>query len=102
MSVKWYRCNSTFVVYMKDGRAVPFVADNLYQLDLKTLPNKQVAASFVEVSADGEPAVEQATASPGKKRAAKKRVPDKPILKAGDGQKKETRLPEVEVSTDAL
>jgi hypothetical protein len=87
---------------MKDGRSVPFVADNLYQLDLKDLPNKQVAASFVEVNASGE-VVEQATASPGQKRAAaKRRKAEEPILKAGEGQKRASDVPEVEVSTDEL
>ena len=81
---------------MKKGPNRNFVEGNLYELDLKNLPNDQVVSSFTLVTASGDPVVEQATAAPGKKRQATrtKRVPaPKPVVAVP---------PKVEVSTDEL
>ena len=107
MAVKWYRCDSTFMVRMKDGPNRAFVAGNLYQLDLKNLPNKQVVESFTLVTEDGNAVVEQATASPGKTRStgkARKRTnPDKPIMSVKDKPPVEADdKPKVEVTSDEL
>ena len=105
MSVKWYRATTSMITLLKGGRQATFVQNDLYQIDLKDL-NKDVAKLFV-LAADPSGAVEQASASPGEKRASKPSAAEQaavrkePILAAGEGVPSEDGV-EVEVSSDDL
>ena len=105
MSVKWYRATTSMITLLKNGRQVTYVQNDLYQIDLKDL-DKDVAKLFVPAN-DPSGAVEQASASPGEKRASKPTSAEQaaarkePILKVGDGVASGDAV-EVKVSTEEL
>ena len=105
MSAKWYRATTSMITLLKDGRQATYVQNDLYQIDLKDL-NKDVAKLFVPAD-DPSGAVEQASASPGEKRASKPSAAEQsaarkePIMQAGEGLASDDNV-EVKVSTEEL